>query len=205
MSRDELQDLRIMVMQILKRPMLHDWTVQGFGMMRLYLEGDRRLHLWHPRLRVENVSDIHDHLQWGLTSTILCGELVNKRFHEHHGGGILNSRRDVHTMMKATLKPGVGTFFKNGPSVVTLIGCNPELYHAGDRYHQRPNEIHLTQAHEGTITLMRKHPTEDESATVYWPAGANWVSAEPRPATTVEIEVVTERALFQLKKESGLL
>jgi hypothetical protein len=56
------------------------WTVQGMGFMRLHLAGHCWLHVWDSRLRVPGVSMIHDHLQWGLESTILSGSLVNRRY-----------------------------------------------------------------------------------------------------------------------------
>lgn len=79
------------------------------------------------------------------------------------------------------------------------LGCT--TYTAGDIYSQAPAEIHSTHPIDGTITLMQKFPTDDESARVYWPFGTEWVSAEPRTALTHEIERVAGVALAQLAKE----
>jgi len=57
------------------------------------------------------------------------------------------------------------------------------------------HEIHQTQHDEGTVTIMRKHPTWNESARVFWPAGTQWVSAEPRAATAAEVHDITSNAL----------
>lgn len=46
-----------------------------------------------------------------------------------------------------------------------------------------------------TVTVMKKDPTGDESARVFWPEGSEWVSAEPRRATAEEVRAITQHAL----------
>ena len=55
--------LRAAVRALLERPD-SDWSVQGFGMMRRYLDADKkyRLNIWDSSLAGRNVSIIHDHL-----------------------------------------------------------------------------------------------------------------------------------------------
>lgn len=162
-----------------------EWSLQGMGMLRLHLPNDCRLHVWDSRFRVPNVSMVHDHLQWGLHSTIVAGRLTNHRYIVGDG--------EPH--LYATLKPGYGCFFKHDPKPVGLVALEPDLYVAGQSYSQQPNEIHRTEAEDGTVTFMRKTPTNDESARVFWPAGEQWVSAEPRRATADEVATITGRAL----------
>jgi hypothetical protein len=60
-----------------------EWTVQGFGMMRTYLDEAKRyrLNIWDPDLRVAGCSIIHNH-PWHLTSLICSGTMMNVRYLE---------------------------------------------------------------------------------------------------------------------------
>ena len=207
MTPHDLSALRAFVAMILSPEYRfdHRWTVQGFGMMRLQLPGNFRLHLWDSSLRVENVSDIHDHLQWGLMSTVICGGLVNRLYAEvptlKVAAEFLPDGELIRTMSCGTLKPGVGTYFKDEPKQVRLALLSQTQYFPGDTYSQKPAEIHSTHPEDGTITLMQKFPTDDESARVYWPAGTEWVSAEPRAAKGHEIDHVADAARVRLMRE----
>lgn len=164
----------------------YEWSLQGMGLLRLYLPGNIRLHVWDSRYRAPGVSMIHDHLQWGLHSTVIAGLLRNRRYVE---------AADGEAFMYATIKPGFGTYFKHAPLPVGLRSQPPEVYREGDAYSQAPAEIHETDAEDGTVTLMRKTPSSDESARVFWRAGAEWGSAEPRVATDDEVRDITQQAL----------
>ena len=87
----------------------------------------------------------------------------------------------------ATLKPGYGCYFKHDPKWTALHSLPLDAYAEGEDYRQAPAEIHETDAEDGTVTLMHKAPTGDESARVFWPAGSEWGSAEPRRATADEV------------------
>lgn len=104
---------KIFAWAILENPLIHEWSLQGMGMLRLFLPNNSRLHIWDSRYRAPNVSMIHDHLQWGLTSSILAGSLVNRIYKEVEPpeGQLYN-----HVL----LKPGYGTHFKEEPSLIRL-------------------------------------------------------------------------------------
>lgn len=155
-------------------------------MLRLHLPNHCRLHVWDSRFRKPGVSMIHDHLQWGLHSTILAGVMTNRRYVEDASGT---------EFMHMTIKPGYGTFIKSEPSCLRLRALPAEVYRHGGTYWQTPNEIHETDAEDGTVTFMRKLPTTDESARVFWPIGQEWGSAEPREATRGEVEEIAKYAL----------
>ena len=53
-----LEERRLWVRTLLSKPLGFDWSIQGFGMIRLYLSPNLRLHIWNSRGRVKNVSDI---------------------------------------------------------------------------------------------------------------------------------------------------
>ncbi len=186
LTETDLPRLRSLVRFILENAGKFSWSLQGFGMLRLHLPGETRLHVWDSRHAFANVSTIHDHLQWGLSSTIVSGRLVNHRFTEGLGD----------PYMAVTLKPGENCHFKDAPSHTLLRRGVAEIYISGDTYAQEPNEIHESVPDIGTITLMRKYPTPDgDSARVFWPAGEKWGTAEPRPATTEEVTAITSHAL----------
>lgn len=174
------------------------WTVQGMGFMRLHLAGHCRLHVWDSRLRVPGVSMIHDHLQWALKSTILSGELVNRVYHEVAFPGYRERGEASKKYHVVTIKPGAGCYFKAEPTDTYLL---PRMFQdrciPGNTYSQAPNVIHETDAQDGTVTIIHKTPTNDDSARVFWPAGTEWGSAEPRAATADEVRLISERALHR--------
>lgn len=185
-SNMEIAGEKILARTILEHATDFEWSLQGMGMLRMHLNYHCRLHVWDSRFRVPGVSMIHDHLQWGLHSTVIAGYLTNLQYVE---------RSDGKPYMYAVLKPGVGCHFKSEPKQTFLTALRPISYTECGYYQQEPNEIHETAAMDGTVTLMRKMPTNDESARVFWPAGEEWGSAEPRPATKLEVQNITGYAL----------
>ena len=176
---------------ILSNAGAYEWSLQGMGMLRLHLPDHHRLHVWDSRYRVPGVSMVHDHLQWGLHSTIVAGRLTNRRYRT------VIDAANAEPYLFATLKPGYGCYFKHEPQACMLSADSPRLYEEGESYEQSPADIHATDAADGTVTLMRKTPTDDESARVFWPAGSEWGSAEPRRATAAEVEAITSHALLR--------
>jgi hypothetical protein len=56
---------KALVKNILEKATSYKWSLQGFGMLRLYLSKDVRMHVWHPDFAVKKVS--HDpHAPMGL-------------------------------------------------------------------------------------------------------------------------------------------
>lgn len=177
-----------LVRSILERADTFIWTVQGFGMLRTKLADVGRIHVWDSRLRVPLVSDIHAH-PWDLHSTIISGELINQRFHEETLHGFLPYRRQG-------IATGEGGGLVGAPRDVTLRFDEPEFYRSGSTYRQSAKEIHRTIPMDGTVTLMERQmgPPLEETL-VFWPRGTKWVSAEPRPVTDAERDMVIEYAL----------
>lgn len=176
-----------------------DWTVQGFGFMRLRVAANVRLHIWDSRLRTPGVSDIHDHTQWAFTSWIVAGQLINTRYTICEpiidGSGIAIDGAQRVNM--ATLKCGIGGGMHNSgaPEVVHLLAGAPELYTPGMSYRQEPDEIHRTHAADGTVTLILQERRDTDTARVFWPDGSRWGDAIPRQATRDEIDDVGGFAL----------
>jgi hypothetical protein len=165
---------------VLLDPFTQKWTVQGFGMLRCYLDADHvyRLNIWDGRLRYPGVSMIHDH-PWHFESYVLVGSLKNLRY-RHSGDG------QPYDAMKIITGEGGAQIEELKP--VLLTRGIAEWYDAGKTYHQRADEIHETDAVIGTVTLNKRERVHGDVATVFWPKGKQWVTAEPRAATPDEIK-----------------
>lgn len=185
------------MVQALVKPLLirwHDveWSIQGLGMLRTYLDKDRkfRLHIWHSKLRVKDVSAIHDH-PWDFESYVVAGQIQNMRYRLHQNG-------EPHQHVQ--IECGPGTTAANMISTydtqkLKVTHDSPEIIHPGHSYFQYADDIHQTFALDGTITICdRKLVRQDNHAHVYWESGP-WVSAEPRPATLNEVEFMVKEAL----------
>lgn len=178
--------LKSMARFVLENHSKFEWSLQGLGMLRLYLPDNARLHVWDTRFAFPGASPVHDHLQWGLTSTVIVGRIINFRYKQGQG-------LPYHW---ATFKAGYGTSQIHEPKTTLLERGNAEVYRPGDVYHQEPDEIHESVPYIGTVTIMQKHPTADgESARIFWPYGTPWGSAEPRAATSDEVHNICQQAL----------
>lgn len=188
----------------------HDarWSVQGLGMMRYYLcGGDRnqlrslRLHIWHSKLRTPGVSTIHTH-PWGFTSHVVAGRLVNQKYSLVTGE---DAYPNVHPYMRQGLICGTGGHLDGDSVPVRLFSGSPStVISPGQHYSQGAEEIHETEAMDGTITLVERRKAAEASADraeVFWPAGHHWVSAEPRPAHKWEVVEMVDAAIVLVRSE----
>lgn len=190
-----LTALQLITLALLSRPYDHPWSVQGFGVLRLFIEDVGRLHIWDTRLRYPGVSLIHNH-SWNLDSVIVAGELMNTRYVEQPVAalGLAGYIRPTH--WKQRLLTGFQSHMVSAPSQVNLLAMPNEIYGPGDTYSQHADEIHETNALDGTITVMRRDENSgDGHADVYWPLGTEWGTAIPRAATRDEITRTIEGAL----------
>lgn len=185
--------IRELAKKILQRAEAYEWTLQGFGMLRLYLGTVGRLHVWDDRYAVPGVSVIHDHA-WDLASTVLSGELTNIVYQVQAPGidcGALYSCQ--------TLLTGEGGGLIGNPVPVRLERVEFGLYgpkRVRQHYAQVACEVHETRAVRGTVTLVERAEGEGQkTARSFWPVGEMWISAEPRPATVAEVRDICENAL----------
>jgi len=177
------------VRKVLQHPYDYRWTVQGFGMMRTYLDPDEvhRLHIWDTNCAVPDVSVIHDH-PWDFDSRIYSGTVINQRYRfADEVDGL-----DTAPMRIGRIKTGEGGGLDPASVHDTWLAVpEAEEYLPGDSYHMDRPELHESIPSPGAVTIIsRKFYTarDDQFATVCWAAGAEWVTAEPRPATREEIE-----------------
>jgi hypothetical protein len=184
--------LRSCIKKMLQYSHDYDWSVQGFGMMRTYIEGpdyakQYRLNVWDSALAVPNISVIHDHL-WRFKSRIINGQFCNIRYVEDFNNGMPYDY--------AVIKTGEGGGPDGERGHISLWCMPAEIYNTGDMYQQEPTEIHMSIPADSTVTLNdRTRVGDGEHARVFWPAGREWVDAMPRPATDLEVAEITARAL----------
>lgn len=199
-DHNNVQPLRLAVLQILdtaigqldhEHPLYGDWSVQGFGMLRLYIRKIGRLHIWDNALRYPNVSMTHTH-SWDLTSTVVCGNLTNFRYAE-------TVPSDGNPWKKQRLVTGYKTHMVTPVVDVYLTARSLEELRPGDIYDQRAAEIHKTLARNGTVTLMERTEDVNGEADVYWPADCSWGTAKPRRAKPDEIRTTIKKAVELLE------
>lgn len=186
---------KLLVKKILENPIGHDWSIQGFGMLRLYLSPELRMHIWHSAHTVKNVSVIHTH-PWDFSSEVVGGKISNILYREQKGAGGPN----VEMYHFAKIKCGVGGGIAKGEleaerGTKCLFRCVAQIHHQGQCYEQEAEEIHESQPEDGTVTLVTRIFKKDpDHAYVFWKEG-EWVSAEPRRATKEEVLSFTAAAL----------
>lgn len=165
------------------------WSLQGFGMLRLYLSDDVRLHVWNSIFAVPGVSRVHDH-PWHFESLIVAGRLVN-------GIYVLDDEMgDDYLCQTLRCGPGGGPTNVVPPEPVKLRLQSIKAYEQGEIYAQRADEIHVSAPEDGTVTIIERDFLADpDHARVFWPADGQWVSAEPRPATHGEVKQIVEHSL----------
>ena len=181
-----------------------DWTLQGFGMFRLYLSENVRLHLWDSDFAVPEVSTIHTH-PWDFWSEVLVGEIRDVTFTFTPDA---EDTRVFGAHKKRRIVCGEGGGLCEDSPVVggTLTVVEDRTYFPGDRYHHIAPEIHDSHPKDGTVTVVsRIFHADTEHADVFWPAEREWVSAEPRPATSDEVNAAASKALKHFVRRREVL
>lgn len=181
---------RELVRHILEHATEYSWTLQGFGLLRLYLAGVGRLHVWDDRYKFLDVSEIHDHF-WPLRSRVIAGELVNLRYSVDE-----KSPKPTHLCQRIVTGEGGGP--STEPYPVELKEISSHRYLSGEFYEQTPTDVHWTVANRGTVTLMARPKGAEgaiETARVFYEIGERWGTAEPRMATKAEVHDITQYAL----------
>ena len=181
--------LSAVVRSVLERYQHYEWTVQGFGMLRTYLDkgGEFRLHIWHNSFKVPGVSTIHDH-PWDFESKVVAGRVTNVRYTEVDLPGARYSCQKI--------KCGAGGGLEGEPFSTLLVKMHEEVYLPGNVYNQLAKEIHESIPEDGTVTIIKRQFGPDtEHARVFWSPSDVWVSAEPRLAASWEVEEFVQEAL----------
>jgi len=173
----------VFVRHILENARRFEWSLQGLGMLRLYLTPETRLHVWSRKHRVSGVTEIHDH-PWGFTSHIVSGRIVNYIYREFCGT----------SYVKQKIECGPGGVATGKPETTDLHLLSGAGYGPGESYKQKAPEIHETIFSDGAVSLIEK-VGQGDYAHVFYLADKPFVSAEPRKATEQEVIEITRNAL----------
>lgn len=194
-GKSAFEQTRLLVKSILLRAVAFDgWSLQGFGMFRLYLSKAVRLHVWDDRFMVPNVTTIHSH-PWHFRSTVISGAITDRLYEVIAFGEKSNP---THHCQKIVCGPGGGA--TGDMSAVQLRLLQEVTLKEGQSYGLTADAFHESVPEPGTVTIIERQFREDtEHAYVCFPHGQQWVSAEPRPATMREVEAMAERALARLR------
>lgn len=184
-----------------------EWSVQGMGMLRRYLEVEepvpgqtRRIHVWDSRLQVPDVSLMHTH-PWDMQSQVFFGYLRNERYEyvdiepDAYAG-------DARWYYRQDLRPGEGGGLLSKPVKVRLrLAKVDDVYAGGPAYTQTKNEIHVSRPDDGCVTIVDRivpEGSDPDHAYTFWPyenGEDGWVDAFPRPASQAEVIFITTQAL----------
>lgn len=193
-----VRPLQLAVMSILDHATAFKWSLQGMGLLRLYVRDIGRIHIWDETLRFPHVSMIHNH-SWDLKSTIVGGVLTNRKyvpvdmpFDVPANANRANHCAKYHTKLFITGYEGRPV---DEQKDVWLTPLSPETFVPGTFYIQSAHEIHETDAVDGTVTILERQDDAEGHANIYWPAGTEWGTAVPRPATDAEIIQGVKKAL----------
>jgi hypothetical protein len=154
-------------------PLSFKWRRHGIGFIKAYLNEERtkRVHVFHKRFLTPGITIHHTH-PWHLFSEVLKGNLVNTRFRKQG----ISSCRFMEGVISCCDFKGV----EGEPVEVGLLSDAPEIYTDTNGYYfQWSDEIHMTEATDGTVTVVTLVPAKEEGkARVYWPVGSEYVNAD---------------------------
>lgn len=187
---ESLKAMQAMARHIIDNAKPEAWSYQGFGMLRIYLAPEVRLHIWCPNQKAPDVTDIHSH-PWNFTSWVVAGRIINREWQKMYAKPITHIAHKIITGENAEI-------LESHP--VTLQIVSQASYAAGDRYPQDYHDIHQTEAVEGTVTIIVRKRVTGDLAYSYATKNRPWVDARPRPATLSEIEYFTQCAKRLLDK-----
>ncbi len=181
---------RYLVKQILEEPLgkNREWTLQGFGMLRLYLTESIRLHIWDSRFGID--SSIHTH-PWAFSSRIVVGRIHNTKYREVQDPVYLHYN-------KMLIKPGLELEAKGDPTLVFLEVLPVHTYRQGEYYNQAHNELHQTSYMDGTVTILKQFRGDlSDEAYTYWPYGEQWKNCKPVPAKDEDVINICNNSLHK--------
>lgn len=179
------------IRQILERADSYSWSLQGLGMLRLYLSREVRLHVWDSRFVAPGASVIHTH-PWQFESFVVSGEVRQFRYTE---AASLREGRNGVPYRRQRILCGPEGCAEGLPEEVVLLRGGLETYQAGALYSQEAAEIHESLPIPGTVTVVERTFLDDADHAFVYFQGEEWVSALPRPALPEEVQAIVGLAL----------
>lgn len=193
--------IRTMVKNALEKHHQMEWTAQGFGMLRTYLDPEKRLRLniWDKELQTIGVSLIHTH-PWSFLSCVVSGRVENTRYEKKSDTFFPDFSCALYNgfILKTGIEGG-----KTGEEEVAkfLLQSQPvETYYKGETYYQQMAEIHKTNCSDGAVTINDRTKSSDgDTALAFYKVGEKWVAAKPRIPSPIEVRHSCEKALEGMK------
>ena len=169
---------------VMENPLEYSWELQGFGMLRTYIDKDTRLQIWLKEFIVPNVTDIHTH-PWDFESYIFQGEITNYCFSELPP--ITPEFNKGYEYDRCLILTGENAYVKERTRVL-IMEAYSFRYTKGDNYKHSKLIPHRIDFIDGTITVLTKENIHPNSlAYSYVKDDGEWVSAAPRIATDEEV------------------
>lgn len=185
-----------LLLPILTRAEDFEWSLQGFGMLRMYITPEVRLHLWNPHAAYPGVTRIHNH-PWDFESHVICGSMLDRLYRTQDWSRFAPTHREERIVC------GPGGHSEGAKRTVRLVLKGERRVSAGESYTLKASELHESLPEPGTATIIvRTFKTDTEHALVYPQVERPWVSAEPRPATKEEVRAFADLTLRTLEAES---
>lgn len=183
------------VVDALTVPFNHEWTVQGFGFLRCYLDEKRRfrLNVWHSDLTYPGVSTIHNH-PWDFTSHVYGGVITNCTYKEYPEGDAYCWQN-----IRTGIENSEGQLFGD-LNMTTLKFKDWKSFGRDTGYDMRWDEIHRTVFTDGAVSLNERFSQgSGDEARVFWKARERWGTAKVRLATQEEIVKYTAIGLKEVE------
>ena len=200
MNKLKLEMYDEIVKQVMENPFNFEWELQGFGMLRTYIDKNTRLQIWLKDFIVPNITDIHTH-PWDFQSFIYQGQIRNNIFFEYELQDQV--REEWFQCVKCLILTGEHAYVKERNPIILKPNGSFE-YFCGDTYFHEKNIPHRIDFIDGTITILTKSNIHEDSLAYSYVKGFNneWVSAAPRIATKEEIQTFIDAA-SKLNKEGN--
>jgi hypothetical protein len=134
-------------------PTAEQISLRGLGFIQVKLDGNQRLHVWHPDLPRRSCfahSPIHNH-RFSFTSTVLIGTQVNRRWmvNDDHGG----SHDLISHDGPRSEKGGRLSYIAGRVAIHEIEKCH---YGPGETYHMPVLGYHETPNTGIVVTVLRK-------------------------------------------------
>lgn len=198
MNNDKIKNK---VREMLNNPLDYEWEIQGFGMLRTYIDANTRVQIWHNNYKIPNVTDIHTH-PWDFTSFIIQGYMQNLCFIESKIENETVPEDIIYN--RCLILTGEHAYVKEKTKVILSRDTNIK-YTNGMEYTHKKDVPHRTEYSNGTITVLTKNNiNKDSLAYSYTKGDSEWVSAAPRIATNEEVMFFVNEALELEKTEKFL-
>ena len=164
-----------------RNPRAREWTVQGLGLLRCYLDDKQSecLIIWSNALGSPRVPDIHTH-PWDLGERVISGRIINARYKEVEPG-LKHSQVYWRRLLTSDGESSEDVR-------VWLRNTRDDYVYSGGHYTLDRGEIHQVLPDNGTVTICVPWRKKQSQGGSFVYARKQWESVAPRLATVGEIQ-----------------